>query len=244
MKLKDKTAFITGAGHGIGRDIAIRMASEKAMVAVTDRDLALAEETVKIIRANGGSAEAFHLDVTDAPAIKSLIAKILKESGKIDILVNNAGGGWNGPIWEYDEEKWNRTISLSLTSVFLCTLSVVKSMMENKFGRIINISSVVGVSGKKHRSAYCAAKGGIISMTKTWAMELAPFGITANCISPGAIASYEHMKWEEGCWMGRSGKPEDIGGAALFLASSEASFITGQNIVIDGGRTLGLKGDS
>lgn len=243
MKLKDRIAFITGAGHGIGRSIALRLAGEGATVVVTDRDAPMAEEAVRLIREAGGKAEAGTLDVTDPAAIQASIAGALSKHGKIDILVNNVGGGWNGPIWEYDEAKWSRTLDLSLNSVFRCTLAVVGSMMKNKFGRIINTASVVGVSGKKNRTAYAASKGGVIAMTKVWAMELAPHGITVNCISPGAIASYDHMNWEKGCWMGRSGKPDDVGGAALFLASPDADFVTGQNLIVDGGRTLGLKGD-
>lgn len=243
MKLKDRIVFITGAGHGIGRDIALRMAAEGALTIVSDIAIDKAEETVGLIREQGGWAEAAKLNVTDKDAVKSVIANALARHGKIDILVNNAGGGWNGPIWEYDEDKWDSTINLSLNSVFRCTRAVVESMMQRQYGRIINIASVVGVSGKKHRTAYAASKGGIIAMTKTWAMELAPYGVTINCISPGAISCYDSVNWENGCWMGRSGKPEDVGGAAVFLASADADFMTGQNLIIDGGRTLGMKGD-
>ncbi len=244
MRLKDRIAFITASGHGIGRSIAEKMAAEGATVVVTDRDQGKMDETVNSILSNGGKAEAKVLDVTDKNAINESISGALKKYGKIDILVNNAGGGWNGPIWEYDEEKWDSAINLSLKSVFRCTRAVVDSMMKNKYGRIINTASVVGVSGKKNRTAYGAAKGGVIAMTKVWAMELAPYGITVNCISPGAIASYENINWEKGCWLGRSGKPDDIGGAAVFLASADADFITGQNLIIDGGRTIGMKGDA
>lgn len=244
MKLQDRVAFVTGAGHGIGRDIALRMAAEAATVIVTDIKLDQAESVVAQIREHGGMAEAARLDVTDREAVAAVIGATLAKHGGIDILVNNVGGGWNGPIWEYDEEKWDRTIAMSLTSVFRCTRAVVESMMARRYGRIINTASVVGVSGKKHRTAYAASKGGIIAMSKTWAMELAPYGITVNCISPGAIACYDHVHWEDGCWLGRSGKPEDIGGAAVFLASADADFITGTNLIIDGGRTLGMKGDA
>lgn len=243
MRLKDRIAFITASGHGIGRSIAIGMAAEGASVMVSDRDIEMAEETAGQIRSRGGKAEALSLDVTNKVEIEKNVAGILKRHGRMDILVNNAGGGWNGPIWEYDEEKWDHAMDLSLKSVFRCTRAALASMMENKYGRIINTASVVGVSGKKNRTAYSAAKGGLIAMTKTWAMELAPYGITVNCISPGAIASYENVNWEKGCWLGRSGRPDEIGAAAVFLASPDADFITGQNIIIDGGRTLGLKGD-
>ena len=243
MKLQNKLALITGAGHGIGRSIAVRLAAEGATVIVTDRSLELAEETARIIRGKQGIVEAHVLDVCRREQIQSVIGDALNRYGGIDILINTAGGGPNGPIWTYTEEQWDATINLSLKSVFLCTSAVVESMMARKFGRIINSASVVGVGGKKERTAYAAAKGGIIAMSKGWAMELAPFGITVNCISPGAIASYESVNWENGCWLGRSGTPDDIAGAAAFLASEDADFITGQNIIVDGGRTVGLRGD-
>lgn len=246
IKLKGKTAIITGAAGYIGREIAICLASEGAAVVVCDINIKRAELVKKEIVDAGGHAMTSGTDVRNSKQVGDLVADVLKQYGRIDILVNNAGGSGAllkklTPFYESEESTWDFVLDLNLKGTFICTRAVLDTMMEQRSGKIVNLGSVAGVSGLMRRADYSAAKGGIIAFTKTLAMELGPFNINVNCVSPGALPKNGGGSYS-GTYLGRSGKPEEVAALILFLVSNDSDFITGQNYIIDGGRTLGVKG--
>lgn len=173
-----------------------------------------------------------------------MVGAVLARFGKIDILVNNAGGsaallGKTSAFRDMPEEVWKWVVDLNLHGTMICTQSVLNHMIERKYGRIINFGSIAGVCGLPNWAAYSAAKGAIIALTKTLAMEVGEYGINVNCISPGAILSRPGGDWSRGTWLRRGGEPAEVAALAAFLASDEAGYITGVNYLIDGGRTLG-----
>jgi NAD(P)-dependent dehydrogenase (short-subunit alcohol dehydrogenase family) len=243
-KLQDRVAVITGAARGIGRAIALRYAAEGAAVAVDDIDMQGAEAVVGEIVANGGRAAAFDADVTDSDQVGAMVDAVLSRFGKLDILVNNAGGGAallgkTAAFRDQSEDVQRWVIDLNLHGTMICSRSVLDHMIERRYGKIINLGSIAGVSGLPNWAVYSAAKGAIIALTKTLAMELGEFGINVNCISPGAIGSQTDRDWTRWTWLQRGGEPAEVAAMASFLASDEASYITGVNYLIDGGRTLG-----
>lgn len=249
MSLRDKVAIITGGGKGIGRAIALKFAREQAVCIIGDIDLQAAEETEKVIEGIGGKALAVKVDVTKSTEVNLFVDVVLREHGKIDILVNNAGGslGLEGKAFvETKEEDWNKIIDLNLKSVIICTRAVVKHMIERKYGRIINVSSTAGLMGRIRMPFYSAAKAGVIGFTKSIARELAPFGITVNCVAPGLTKAggYERLQatglLEESLKipMGRPVEPEEVAELVAFLASDKASMITGCTYCISGGYWL------
>lgn len=246
MKLKDKNAIVTGAASGIGRTVAIRMAEEGAGVVVNDINGQGAETVAEQIRAKKGNAIPIKADVTKIEEIKRMIVTTLEHFGKIDILVNNAGGGPAAPFNEISIEDLHFMLDLNLKSAVDCTRSVIEHMIERKSGNIINIASICGITGAAGMVPYSAAKAGIIGFTKALAKEVATHGIRVNSVSPGAIITpatealpghIEVMK--KYMYLSRMGQPEDIANQVVFLLSEEGSFIVGQNIVVDGGRSLG-----
>lgn len=248
FELTGKTALITGARRGMGRAHARLLARQGADVAVTDIDEAECQAVADEITAAGGSAAAWEMDVTDAHAVDTVITKIVEKFGSLDILVNNAGIYRPKEALELSEKEWEQTISVNLTGEFLVARRAAQEMKKNSYGRIINISSVasgqvgVGIAGGAH---YTASKGGVIGMTETLAQEWAEHGITVNAIAPGAIETpmieEAGMSKEETQGMlariplGRMGTPEEVSHAVIFLASQEASYVTGTTVYVDGG---------
>lgn len=247
MKLAGKTAVITGAGAGIGKAIAERFAKEGAVVAVTDLKPEAAAQVADSITANGGKAKAYRCDVMNQQEVEQIFARIAAELGPVDILVNNAGGAIVGgkfqPFEECTREFMDTLIGVNLMGTLFCTRAVLPQMIERKQGgRIINLTSIRGIAGDRSNILYGTAKGGVISFTKGLAMSMGQHAITVNAIAPGAINS---RSGPAACsnFLGHPGSCDDVAALALLLASDEGGFITGDIIPIDGGRTLGCKGD-
>lgn len=243
-KVEGKVALVTGASRGIGRAIAIALAEAGADVIVNYAgSQGAAEETVAAIEALGRKAVAIQANVGKADEAEQLVKSSLEQFGKIDILVNNAGITRDNLIMRMKEEEFDQVIETNLKGVFNCLKAVTRPMMKQRSGRIINISSVVGQLGNPGQANYVAAKAGVIGLTKAAARELASRGITVNAVAPGFIetdmtdALPEGTKEQllTGIPLARLGRPEDIAKAVLFLASEDASYMTGQTIHVDGG---------
>jgi 3-oxoacyl-[acyl-carrier protein] reductase len=244
MRFENQNAIVTGAGRGIGRAIAVRFAKEGARVACVSRTEENAKRTaaeINIIRAD--TAEAYAVDVSDHTAVQKTGARILEEFIKIDILVNNAGVTRDALAMRMSVEDWDSVINTNLRGAFNFTQSIVRAMTKQRSGRIINISSVIGLIGNAGQTNYAASKAGLIGFTKSLAKELASRNITVNAVAPGFITTDMtaglsdeikktiHAKIP----LGRTGAPEDIASAVAFLASAEANYITGQVLCVDGG---------
>ncbi|GKU82438.1 3-oxoacyl-[acyl-carrier-protein] reductase [Niallia sp. NCCP-28] len=244
MKLQGKVALVTGASRGIGKSIAIELAKQGANIAVNyagsvDR----ANEVVAEIKSLGREAVAIQCDVANADSVSEMIKTTLDAFGTIDILVNNAGITKDNLLMRMKETEWDDVINTNLKGVFLCTKAVTRPMMKQRKGRIINITSIVGVTGNPGQANYVAAKAGVIGFTKTTAKELAQRNITVNAIAPGFITTDMTDKLTDEVKqamlgqipLGAFGNPEDIANAVVFLASEESGYITGQTLHIDGG---------
>jgi 3-oxoacyl-[acyl-carrier protein] reductase len=247
MKLKEKVALITGASRGIGRAIALLFAKEGAKVIVNYvHSKEKAEEVVSKIRKLGSDAISIKADVSNLEELKFLVEKSIEKFGRIDILVNNAGVYFRNTLEESTEEIWDKTINIDLRAPYFLSKLVSKYMLEQKSGKIINIASIAGIKPRDKSIEYQIAKAGVITMTKALSLALAPY-INVNCISPGHtmtdMTGYDKnpekkKRAENNIPLKRIGQPEDIAKAALFLASSDSDYITGANIVVDGGRSL------
>ena len=243
--LKDQIAIITGGTNGIGRAIAECFAKEGAKVLLLATSLERGEKAVEeiISATQPGQAEFFQVDVSDTPRVKEIIDAIGEKYGRIDILVNNAGITKDGLFMRMKDEDFESVMNVNLTSVFVLSRAVIKGMFKRRSGRIINISSVVGTMGNPGQANYCASKGGLVAMTKSIAIEAASRGITANCIAPGFIETAMTNKLNDeqkarittNIPAGKMGTPADIAAAAVYLASNEAAYVTGQTIHINGG---------
>ncbi len=244
MTLAGQVALVTGASRGIGAAIARELAASGAHVVLGCRaQREQAEAIVGEIAARGGSAEAVSFDVANGAEVDAAVREMLARLGKIDVLVNNAGVSADALIVRITDDQWQRVLDVNLKGVFNCTKSVARSMMRARSGRIVNLSSVVGVTGNAGQAAYAAAKAGIIGFTKSTARELASRGVTANAVAPGIIetdmtealdASTKEM-YRAMVPLGRLGRGEDVAAAVTFLAGPGASYITGQVIHINGG---------
>lgn len=243
-KLEGKSAIVTGASRGIGKDIAIYLASEGAKVVVNySGSKEKAEAVVEEIKERGGNAFAAQANIDQAEDVQSLVKQTLEVFGSIDILVNNAGITRDNLIMRMKEQEWDDVLNTNLKGVFLCTKAVTRQMMKQRNGRIINITSIVGVSGNAGQANYVAAKAGVIGLTKSSAKELASRNITVNSVAPGFIttdmtnALPEDIKSQmlSQIPLAKFGNPEDIAKAVAFLASEDANYITGQTIHVNGG---------
>ena len=244
MRFDNQVAIVTGAGRGIGHAIALRLASEGARVACVSRTRANAKRTADEINGKcADSAKAYAVDVADHRAVQKIGAQILEEFGKIDILVNNAGVTRDGLSMRMSTEDWDVVINTNLKGAFNFVQATERAMIKQRSGRIINISSVIGLIGNAGQTNYAASKAGLIGLTKSLARELASRNITVNAVAPGFIRtnmtaglSDEIKKTlQSKIPLGKTGTPEDIASAVAFLASAEASYITGQVLCVDGG---------
>lgn len=249
-ELKGKVAIITGGSGAIGRACAFRLAAEGAKVYVCGSRPTSAQPIVDEITTACKNAVAIQLNVLDAESIQKTFEKIAADNnGHIDILVNSAGGSARGKannVVDQSVEVFDEILNINLRGAMICAKEAAKYMISNKYGRIINITSVIGLQGKAGYSEYAASKGGSIAFVKSLAQELGRYGITVNGVAPGIVQRGEVTmdameRLGRTNWMGTYGKPEDISAVVNFLCKDEASFITGQNIAADGGRSLGLK---
>ncbi|HLK86793.1 MAG TPA: SDR family NAD(P)-dependent oxidoreductase [Candidatus Binataceae bacterium] len=252
MKLKDKAVLITGGGSGLGREMALVFAREGARVGVNDVRPEAAQNVTTEVERVGGRAQALVADVADSAAVKRMFAEFIAAFGTIDVLINNAGigrvrpGSEATPTVEKTDEDWHRMLATHLDATFYCTREALKTMIPNRSGRIINLGSIVGLTGIEMAADYGAAKGGIISFTRCVAREVVRQGILVNCIAPGFIEtpmtaplSPELRKAVIARTpIGRFGEPRDIAAAALFLACEDSSFMVGQVISPNGGYVI------
>ncbi len=248
MRLKDRTAIVTGSGQGIGREIAIALAREGANLVIMDRS-EKAFDTLKEVQEVGADAIAIRADVTSMQQTEEMANKALARFGSIDILVNNAGIKNNVLLADMAEDQWDEAIDIMLKGVFNCTKAVLQTMIAHKRGNIINIASIVGavIGLQKGATNVASSKAGVLGFTRAAAVELGTFGIRVNAVAPGYISTEDLMSMpgmEEYAKMlrlmiplGRLGKPAEIAGPVVFLASDESSYMTGQLIVVDGGLT-------
>lgn len=244
-KLSGKTALITGASKGLGKAMAIAMAEEGARLILASRDLAKLEETAAAVRAKGSTADVFQADVTDESQVLRLEKDVCAKAGKIDILINNAGINIRKPVTDFTLGEWNSVLDTNLTSVFLMCRSFVPHMKGRGYGRIINMTSIMSHVSIAERTAYSSSKAGLLGFTKALALELAGEAITVVGISPGPFGTEmntpimndpeKNKAFVSKIPVGRWGKLEEIGQLAVFLCSDAAAFITGTDILIDGG---------
>ena len=246
-RLIDKTALVTGGSRGIGEAIALRLAREGANVALCASQSAEAAEAVaEKIRAQGREAIARQTDVSNAESVDALVKTVLDAWGKIDILVNNAGVTRDNLLMRMKEDEWDAVLDINLKGAYHCIKAVTRPMMKARTGRIINVSSVVGLMGNAGQVNYAASKSGLIGLTKSVARELSSRNITTNAVAPGFIPTDMTDKIDAKMReqllaqipLGKFGSPEDIAAAAAFLASDDAAYITGQVLVVDGGMAM------
>jgi 3-oxoacyl-[acyl-carrier protein] reductase len=246
MRFKDKVALITGAAQGIGREIALKFAAEGADIAVADVNFEKAAKTAKDIEASGAKALPLELDVTDYVKANEGINKILDKFGKVDILVNNAGITKDSLMLRMGDAEWDAVLNVNLKGTFNCIKAVSRLMIKQRYGKIVNVASIIGIIGNAGQANYSASKAGIIALTKTAAKELASRNINVNAIAPGFIQTEMtarlpeelKQKMQEAIPLGKFGSPADVAALCLFLASEEASYITGQTIIVDGGMVM------
>ena len=257
MRLKGKVAIITGGGAGIGKETSQIFAMEGAKIVIADLVTEQASEVARQLRERGHCATAVQMDVTSLTDAYSLVESALREYGQIDILANVAGGS-AGPIIstrhtlfiDSTRERWDEMIGLNLYGTLNCTRAVINHMIARRSGRVINVASTAGIIGMRKSAVYSAAKGGVIAFTKALAKEVGEYGVNVNSVSPGIVASdrvrqmSQEMveQWLEGIPLERLATPAEVAAAILFLSSDEASYVTGENLVVAGGLTLGPKG--
>ena len=246
MKLKDKVALVTGGARGIGQAIAMTFAREGADIVVADVNLEVAQKTASEIEALGRKALALEMDVTDYAKVEEGVNKILDKFGKVDILVNNAGITKDNLILRMSQSEWDAVINVNLKGTFNCIKAVSRPMVKQRSGKIVSIASIIGLMGNFGQANYAASKAGIIALTKTVAKELASRNVNANSVAPGFIQTDMTAKLSEDVKakmleaipLAKLGTPQDVANVCLFLASEDASYITGQTITVDGGMVM------
>ena len=247
MTLVGKVALVTGGSRGIGRAIALKLAENGADVAINYAgNTAAAEEVKAAIEQMGRKALLIQCSVADTDGVQAMVNQVVKELGRLDILVNNAGITRDGLLMRMKEADWDDVINTNLKGVYNCSKAVMRTMMKQKSGRIVNMASVVGEMGNAGQANYAAAKAGVIGFTKSLAKEVASRGITVNAIAPGFIATDmtrvlsddQKAEMARTIPLGRAGQPEDVANAVLFLASEGAAYITGQVLNVDGGMVM------
>ncbi len=246
VDLQGKVALVTGASRGIGRAIAVSLARNGAQVACVATNAEKLKETVDTITAAGGQATAYTCNVSDSAAVDELVGKVTQAMGRLDIVVNNAGVTRDTLLPRMSDEQWDEVIATNLRGVFLLSRAASRAMMSQRYGRIVNISSVSGIRGNKGQTNYSASKAGVIGFSQSMALELAGRNVTVNCVAPGFIETdmtaalgdlgKEEAKKRIPCK--QLGQPEDIAEAVTFLASDAARYITGQVLTVDGGMTV------
>lgn len=248
FKMDDRVALVTGGTGGLGLVMAQALAEAGAHVIVTSRVKEKAEEAAgAIAQSTGRRALGLAVDVTDAEQVDAMVEAGIGEFGRIDVLINNAGINIRKPIEDFDEASWDLVQNTNLKAPFLCARAVAKPMKEQRYGRVINIASMLGSIALPERGAYCSSKGGLIQLTKVLALEWAPYNITVNALCPGPIATELNQVvmnnpeankfFLDSIALGRWGRPEELIGAILYLASDASSFMTGSSMVVDGGWT-------
>ncbi len=245
MSLKNKVVIITGAARGIGRSVALELARLKSKLVLVDIDLKELKEVNIQVKNKGGEVISIKGDVTKEKEVKKIIRKTKKEFGNIDVLINNAASLLQKPIEEIQEKEWNSIIQTKINGIYNFVKNTAEDMKSERNGKIINLASIAGIVGLKNSSAHAAVNGGIINLTRQLATELSPYKINVNTVSPGVIAtsmtedllSNKEIKEEliSNIPLGRIGTPEEVADAVIFLASKDSDFITGHNLVVDGG---------
>ena len=244
MRFQGQTALVTGGASGIGREIALRLAAEGAEVAIADRDVAAARIVLGEIEAAGGNGVAIETDVADPASAQRMVDVTSAAISPPDILIHSAGIGLERGFLAMSAEEWRRVIDIDLSGTFYCCQAAARGMADRGYGRIVTLASTAGVRGGTGRAAYGAAKGGVIALTKVMAVELAPYGVTANALAPGAIetelvkrmhSTETRIVYRAGIPLDRYGTPDEVAAAALFLASEEARYVTGHVLDVDGG---------
>lgn len=252
MRFKGKVAIVTGGSKGLGKVIAKQLAQEGASTVINGRDMAALEKATQEIRQEGGRITAIQADVSDSRDVETMIDKVIQDHGRIDILINNAAVfAESVRIMDLEEEEWDRIMTTNLKGVFLCAKAAIKQMIKQKSGKIVNMTSFTGKTGRvvystfgnPTKAHYCASKAGIISLTKSLAYELAPYNINVNGVAAGSVAPEGTPEEKKEMIiplvpLGRMGTSEDVSAATLFLASDEASFITGEILDVNGGTLM------
>jgi len=241
---RGRIAIVTGAASGIGCEVATQLAARGATVVVADADEAGAQAAAERLCSSGGAASASGVDVAKVGDVQRMVAETIQRFRRIDILVHSAGVGIERSFLDTTPEEWRRLIEVDLSGTFFCCQAAAREMVDRRYGRIITLASTAGVRGGTGRAAYGAAKGGVITLTKVMAVELAPFGVTVNALAPGAVETEMVARmhspetrrvYTSGIPVGRYGKPAEIAATAVFLASEAASYVTGHVLAVDGG---------